>query len=346
MRDKGFPLFAVGLILTLAPGCDNLHWGGVQVELRSPPAPPSALVADEEPEDEERPPEPLALGPMIYLVERSGAEARFVPVALWEGGEYAPIPDVGETPDLLPRFPLERWEEGTEFVLMDRGMRAGTLVSDGSVEADSTWCRARPAGRGMVELRPGAEGAQVFLAVRKGDVGLEAGPSSRPLVPLPHPGQGTAANRQAAALSVARFVLPRAQIPWPPSIPDILRETRSLTLEDGGEGLAASFVFGGELSVGTVAPAGYGLFALARREGDQWQPVWTWYQTARQGKAFPRLRAAALLRDEGEPDLLLEVLGTEARWLAVAGEREGEWGLRYQDDCGVTPASGALRGWD
>lgn len=345
MRFKGFSLFAVCVILTLVPGCDNVSWGGLDVILRPPPPPPSSLLPDTELESEERPPEPLELGPLVYLVDRSGAAGRFLPVAEWRNGTYEALPDVGETPDLLPRFPLQRWEEGTEFVLMDRGMRAGTLISDGSVEADSTYCGIRPAGRGTVELRPGAEGGQVFFAVRKADV-ESGGFSPRPLAVVPHPGAGTAAVRQAGALSLARFIIPRADVPWPPAIPDILRDTRSFTLEDGGEALAASLVFGDDLSVGTPAVTGYGLFALGRRDGDQWRPFWSWYQTARQGKAFPRLRAAGLLREEGEPELILEVFGTEERWLAILGEREGEWGLRYQDACGVSPATGALRGWD
>jgi hypothetical protein len=345
MRAKGSSLIAVCVILILVPGCDNVSWGGVDVVLRPPPPPPSAPLPDAELEPDERPLEPLELGSLVYLVDRSGASGRFVPVAIWEDGAYQPLPDVGETPDLLPRFPLQRWEEGTEFALMDRGMRAGTLVSDGSVEADTTFCQARPAGRGAVELRPGAEGGQTFLAVRKADAVISA-ISPRPLRADPHPGPGNAANRQANALSAARVLIPRAEIPWPPSIPGIFREARSFTLADGEEAISASFVFGDDLSVGSPATTGYGFLTLIRQDGDQWRPFWSWFQQAQQGKAFPRLRAAAFLQEEGEADLLLEVFGVETRWLAILGEREGEWGLRYQDECGLAPASNALRGWD
>lgn len=345
MRAKGFSLSAVLLTLAFVPGCDNVSWGGVDVILQPPPPPPSSLLPELEPEDEEIPPEPLELGPLVYLVDRAGATGRFLPVAVWQGGEYEPLPDLEETPDLLPRFPLERWEAGTEFVLLDRGMRAGTLVSDGSVDADTTYCATRPVGRGTLELRPEAEGGQVFLAVRKADV-ESSELSPRSIAMVAHPGSGDTEARRAGALSVARFIIPRAEVPWPPSIPGILQETRSFTLNDGDEAMAATWVFGGDLSVGTSAVTGYGLFALARRDGDQWQPFWSWYQTVRQGKAFPRFRAAGLLREEGEPELLLEVFGAEARWLAILGERDGVWGLRYQDECGVAPATNALRGWD
>jgi hypothetical protein len=329
-------------MLGLLAGCENVGWGGFEVQLRPPPASPSSVLALAAPAEEDPILAPIDLGPLVYLVERSGTRARIYPVARWNGGQYAPLPELGETPDLLARFPLERWEEGTEFTLLDRGGRAGTLISDGSTEWEEGFCQPRPLGQGWLELQPGFENTQVFLALRKADLGGA--------LRHPDPGsvtaQGSPANRQTAAVSFAQIVVQQGGIPWPPSIPEAVRESRAFALGSGEEGLAVSLGFGVPLSVGPGTPNGYAVLALGRREGDRWRPIWSWYQPVREGQAIARVRGAAVLGSGSESDLFLEIFGAESRWLAVLGERQGEWGFRYQDACGLSPRSAAIRSWD
>lgn len=343
MRLKGFPLFVVCVILTGAPGCDNVRWDGVSVELRSAEPPPREASLDQT--EGEHPLEPLELGPLVYLATRDGGEARLLPVAAWRGGRYEELPAAAETPDLVERFPLGRWDRGTEFVLLDAGMRAGILTSDGSVAADSTAsCRLRPAGRGRIELRPEAADRQRFLAVRRAD--LEAGllpPSLLDVGPVAE--TSPAGTLRAGALVAGRQVIAEGEIPWPPTIPEILRDQRAIPLGDDQEGMAATFVFGDEPAVGQPSPLAYSLFLLARREEDRWPAFWIWYQRAEDGKAVPRLVGSGDLRGDGVPDLLLEVFGAESRWFAVAGQRDGEWSLLYSDACGTPPRPGAARPW-
>lgn len=389
MNFKGFALLGLCVILTALPACDNVEWGGMEMEVRVPDPPPSSVVdAGEDDDDGEVSLEPLELGALLYLARSTGGgEAELVPVARWEGGAYGALPSTEDTPDLVQRFPLERWEAGTEFLLLDRGTRVGSLVTRGPTVLNGDWCLARPATSGSMELRPGATDSDHFLAVRRSDVESGAvGLAARmhgPTIP------GTRGSARADAESLGRFVIPRAEIPWPPSIPGILEDWSLGAVAAGEPALGATFVFGGDLETGSLLATGYSFFALAVQdeEGD-WTPSWLWYQPAGADKAAPRLLASGTLRgptrveraiqeaasadapvEEGTPEspetapgedapdeglqerpppsteLLLEVSGAEARWLAVLGDAGEGLHLLYQDPCAVDPASGAARRW-
>jgi hypothetical protein len=351
MRPKEAFLPALCVILTALPGCDNVQWGGVEFALEAPDPPPSALRATEsavDPEVSPAPLVPLATGPLLYLVERqgSGNEATILPLAEFSAEGFLPLPSPDETPDMVARFPLGRWEAGTELLLLDRGRRAGTLLADGTASLDEETCQPRPLGRGRLELRPEAQSGTRFLAVRKADLG-RAGLQDVPAADLrdwpAYPSQG---ELRAEALTAGRFTIQRAGVPWPPSIPDILVDQRGVSLPGGETGLAATFVFGGDMALGRVPASGYGLFVLARpAEAGAWTPIWIWHQMVRDGKAFPRVLAEGGLHPDRGPELLLEVFGEDDRWLALLGEDAEGWSLLYQDPCGDPPARGAARPW-
>lgn len=353
VRSKdAFLLLMLGSVFFLS-ACDQVRWGGVAIDVRPPEPVPTAEVEIAVAEVE-RPPEPIRSGPLAYLVERDGTGGILIPVAEWRGGTYAPLPASDETPEWVQRFPLERWEVGTEFILMDRGVRAGTFVSDGSATWHDERCLARPAGRGRLELRPEASGSQRFLAFRKEDL-VSMGAEGQG-VPGLWPGVPQGNELTSAAQTLARFVLTRANIPWPPSIPDIVKARGGVILAPGANGVAASFVFGGELEVGTGLPGGYGLFVLAAADPATqagWTPLWIWYQTMREGKAVPQLLAGGALPFRSDPesqtatpsDFILDVFGARERSFAILGYRDDTWGLLYQDACGTSPASGAARAW-
>jgi hypothetical protein len=351
MRAKAALLPLLSVMVTTLVGCDNVAWGGVDFELRPPDPPPSALLPPDDPDGEPPPPEPVLTPPLLYLVEREGAEATLLPVAAVEpDGSFSALPGADETPELVERFPLERWEAGTEFLLVDRGRRAGTLIADGSSVPHTETCLLRPAGRGAVELRPEAQGVERFLALRKADLGRPGleGIGSRAALPgSSWPAYPGPANLREHAQAVARYTLQRSGIPWPPSIPEFTRDQRALTFPDGTMGVVGAYAFGGELATGRIPVSGFGLLVVARpSETGGWVPVWLWHQEVRQGKAFPRaLAEGGLLDPGGGTELLLEVFGEEDRWFALAGERDGAWQLLYQDPCGVPAAGGAARPW-
>ena len=346
MRIKGFSLLTLCVILTALPGCDNVEWGGLEMELRAPEPPPSALVdAEVEGESEERPPEPVELGPLVYMAEREGPRARLIPIAEWREGAYHPLPDEADTPDLVERFPLDRWDQGTEFVLLQRGYRAGTLIADGTAVRYEDICHVRPAGAGRIELSPDATDATRFLALRKADIDSGLLPRhalrSEALAPrIPE------AQLREGALSVGRYLIPRAEIPWPPSIPDILDSQLQIGPVRGTPGLATTFVFGTDAAVGRAMQSAYAFFALAVDDAESWAPVWLWFQMGGDAKAVPRALAAGPVIVEDAPEIILELFGPESRGFAILGVRgENDWELLYRDDCAPAPVTGAARAW-
>lgn len=337
MYSKGFrPILALVMIIAIG-GCDNVEWAGVDVELRPPPA----RTPEPAPETEapgEPAIEPIELGTILHLVERSGpSEASVLPLAEFGPPGYRALPGPDEAPDLVRRLPLGRWDPGTEFALFSQGARVGTLTLTGAAPADSTGCLVRPRAMGTLELLPEAAAAERFLAFRKDDV--EALP-----FPGGYPGLGDGLRIRTGTLDVARLLIPRVQAPWPPSIPEIRRDYAPFPLGDGSTGLAASFVYSGDLEVGEAPPLAYSLFFVAAERDGAFQPVLSWYQRVREGgKAFPRFVASMDVPGVDSPDLVLETFGAEHRWFTVLGYRDGTWQVVYRDPCGLAVPPGALR---
>jgi hypothetical protein len=339
MRAKGFCPLSLLLILTVSSGCDNVEWGGTDVVLRPPPPPPGALWETGREEGEEAPLEPLELGPLVYLVDRSDDPwASIVPVAELRDGDYLPPPDPAETPDLLQRFPLERWEEGTEFVLYSQNAPVGVLRIDGTAEMTEDLCLARPVGRGVVHLRPDAGQQDRFFALRRRDLPAD------PPFGAEYPHHEMTNELLGASVNVAQNIIATVGIPWPPSVSGIRRRIDPWIDGQGRRSLAASFVFGDDLQPGEPEPTGYSLFLLSAETEQGFRPVFSWYQPADVSqKAFPGFLAAHDLEGRGEPHLFLEVFGVESRWFAVLGQTADGVQLIYQDPCGVGPAQDAFR---
>lgn len=342
MRTKGFVPLSLLVILTAPTGCDNVEWGGVEWNLRPPPPAAGADEPEAEAEEEEEQAlEPISLGALLYLVERTpGGEGHLLPVAVLEEDGYSPLPDPAETPDLVERFPLERWEPGTRFVLFDQGVRAGTLTADGTARADTTFCLTRVAGRGVLELRPEAASRTRFLGLRVSDLDRE------PSALDPHPGVVLTDALRSASLDAARVLITRLGVPWPTSIPGIRQRVGAFSDAAGQPAVAATFVFGDELALGTPASTAYSLFLVAVEGEEGWAPALSWYQRQDSGgKAFPGALAAHDVRGTGSVDFLLEVFGQDDRWLAILGADDGDAQLLYQDPCGRDPGPDALRAY-
>jgi hypothetical protein len=319
------------VIITAATGCDNVAFGGIQVEVRPPPELPGGEPETAETEGVEAPLSPVDLGPLAYLVERrEGSGAVILPIAELVGEEYRPLPDTTEVPRFLARFPLGRWDSGSEFVVFSQGVRVGTFVTDGTSGVDVSTCLTRPSGGGQIELRPEAASQRRFIALAK------TSPSVADSLAAFRSGLGVDAALRAAALNLAQRVIPEMDVLWPASIPDIRRDLQAVVLARGGPpGLAVSYVFADSLVVGPSVPSAYGLFILAESEDDGYNPLFAWYQRYDDGKAFPRFVAAHDVRGAGAPDALLEVFGESEHWLALVGLRDEEWEILYEDGCGV-----------
>ncbi len=328
------------LPLLIAPflgGCENWTWGGTEFSVQPPPPPVSTSPEEAPPEAELPSLEPITLGPLLYLVEREGSSrARIVPLAVRGAEGYSALPDPAETPDLVERFPIERWERGTEFILLHGGVRVGTFTADGSTELDESWCRPRAVGQGSLELRVFEEAPERFLALRRGDL------SEVPTGLAPHPAPQMTDEIMNASLEAARTLIPRLGIPWPPTVLGIRERVDAFGDGIGARALAASFVYDDGLVIGPAGPNAFSLFVVAREREGEWVPALSWYEQAgASGKAAAGFLGAHDLRAQGEVDLVIEVFGPGARWVAIVPESDDT--LVYRDPCGRDPAQGAIR---
>ncbi len=350
MREKGFRSLVGLVMITAAAGCDNVAFGGVQVELIPPSLPAGSQTVQRQPLAAEAALVPLELGPVLYLVERlDGSEANIVPVAELADGGYRALPDSIEVPGLLERFPLGRWDPGAEFTLFAQGVRTGTFVSDGGLDPDASTCRTRPSASGRVEVRPEVMANRWFLALGEAAPAAE-GSGGGAFLPPPADalvsGLGEDAGLRDAALNLAQRLIPDMGVLWPPAIPDTRRDLQEVVLRRGrATGLAVSYVYGDSLVVGpTRRSLAYSLFILAEAAEPQYEPVFGWHQRYDgDGKAFPRFLAVHDAHGIGAPDIVVEVFGESARWLAIVGPREGRWGVLYEDDCGIPAATAGFR---
>jgi len=337
MHAKGYRLLLLCVMITLAGGCDNVAFEGIQVELRPPPGSMSELGSEEgEAPSVESGPSPLELGPILYIVETlGGSRASILPIAELGAEGYRSLPDL---PDLVVRFPLQRLEGGEEFTLFTQGVRVGTFISDGMIEADASACLLRPRGAGRVEVRPEAASHRRFLAMRRGDVpGEDPTEAFEPVV--------EDLDFRNGSVDVARRVMQATGAFGPESISGIRRNIQPIDLGDGrGFALAATFVYEGTLVVGVAPPEAYSVFVVGEKGETRYEPIVGWYQrSGGGGKAFPRLMAAHDVRGSGVPDLILEVFGIQSRWLSILGEGASGWQLLYQDACAEVTAPESLR---
>ncbi|HET9947763.1 MAG TPA: hypothetical protein VFQ22_02440, partial [Longimicrobiales bacterium] len=83
-------------MLTALTGCDNVAWGGVEWELRAPPAPApdSAEIAATAPAP------PPVLGPVLLAGERDGERATLAVVGELRSDSIVGPPDAAAAPEL------------------------------------------------------------------------------------------------------------------------------------------------------------------------------------------------------------------------------------------------------
>ena len=352
MYAKRFARPGLVVIITALPACDNVTFGGIQLELRPPEVTGDAVAATgftpDETAAEEPTLEPVDLGQVIYVVERGdGSSATILPIAAVDPDGYEPVPDLEEIPDLIERFALGRWEAGAELPLFVHGLRIGTFVSDGTTVEDNSTCRTRPRGAGHVELAPEAAVLDRLLATE-----VSAASVREPWTPSLRFQEDE--DLRAASLNIAQRLIPTLGVLWPPSIPEARRDLQPFAPTMGNaSGFAATYVYGDRLAVGATNPRAYSLFVLAAPGESRFEPLMTWVQLAPDGKAYPRFVGTHSLRDSETPDAaqagaalpdaVLEVFGETNRWFTVLGVDDEEWSVLYVDECGQRPAGNGIR---
>ena len=322
--------FLIVGIVTIAFGCDNVSWGGMDLSLEGPPGDTVPSVAG----GSEGDPAPLPqIGPLLYAAVRQGDSAFVVPVGGLTDQGLQPLPpgDLGEA--LGDRILEDRLRPGTELTLFHQGIRAGTLVVNGPGSISSDYCSPRPETRGVLELVPGAIDAQRFLALEKPQGMQRTFGTFEPLT--------IARAHRIAIQNLAGEALNEVGAQWPGSLEDIRQDFQVFLLpEEEGPSVVASFIHQDRLGVSPAPENAYSLLVLGEAAETRWQRTFTWFRpVSEEGKGAPRFFSHLDWDGDGFDEILLEVFGSESRWWAALGREAGEWRVTFQDPCGM-PGTG------
>jgi hypothetical protein len=319
----------IAVILTVAPGCDNVTWGGIDVRLQGPPsadstapAPIPVVVTDPG-----TPVMDLPTGPILLAGARSGARATLIVVGEVRSDAVVDFPSDDDTPGYRDRFTSRLLGPGSEFILFSEGVRVGRLVADES-GVNESFCIPRPTVSGTLELVPSATNATQFLALPAGRAAQRGYEAHRPLDHTYE--QRVASNR------LAREVIPRVGAQWPPSVLEIRADMQAFQFQEAASPtIAASFLHQDQLRVGAAPDAAYSIFFLGELAGDEYQTSYVWYRPASdEGKGAPRFFDHLDLDGDGTAEVLLDVFGADSRWFAGLARRNGAWTTVFQDSCG------------
>lgn len=320
----------VAVILTVASGCDNVSWGGVEMHLVPPPPPASPLVSAESAAEEEIALPPLPRGPILLAGSRDGDQATLTVLGEVRGDGLAPLVGEAEAPGYMDHFVGSLLAPGTELILFAEGVRVGRMtVAETAV--DDRFCTPRPRVTGTVELVPGAAATTRLLALRDERAG--ALPFGAPRS-LSHD-----YDQRVASLALGTEGIRQAGVPFPSSLVDSRADIQVFRLpEDRGLSIAATFLDHDRLAVAPPRQGAWALFVLGSQEGGSYQAAYLGFRPADvQGKGAPRLFSHLDLNGDGSSELILDVFGSDSRWFATLARRSGTWVQTFQDPCG-TPA--------
>jgi len=318
-------LLAIALILTGTAGCDNVAWGGIDVQLQPPPT--AEGVAEDDTDDGVATDTVTKVpGPLLLAGERSGERADLVLVGELLAHGLSSFPD--------PRFPedatrlAEISSPGSEWILFSEGVRVGRMIADASAPAEE-YCGARVRISGVVELVPSAAGARRLLALPATDAESEP---YEPYAEHPH-----VYEQRVASLSIAGDAIPRYGATWPSGgVLDIREHIQAFQPEGMPEPwIAATFVNQDQLAVASPGQGAYGLFVVGRPAAEEFTEAFTWYRSVEaEGKGVPRYHDHLDWDDDGSSEILLDVFGASRRWFAALEARDGEWVRLFEDACG------------
>jgi len=324
-------LIAIAVILTAATGCDNVAWGGLDIEVRPPPtsnksdSSEAVAPADTLPEQTH--------GPLLLAGLRSGSRATLVVVGELAGDALAPFPDPESLQETEALRTLTRAD--SRWTLFSEGVRVGTLIVDAAT-VEQEFCSSKLSVSGMVELVPTANGVERLLALPESTGGTRA---YEPYRTLNH-----VYNQRVATLSIASEAIPRIGAAFPPNGLLAARQDIQAFEIAGSPGatIAATFMYQDELSITPPGQDAYSLFLVGTQEGELYEEAFIWYRPVESaGKGAPSYFNHLDWDNDGQAEILLDVFGSERRWFAALAERNGEWVRTYQDTCGLNQPSGS-----
>ena len=321
------------LIVTALAACDNIEWGGAEVQVVPPPQ--AAGMERIEPDSPEFLDLGLPRGTVLFHVTRGERGATVVPIAEVSGDSLRTIRrPAGVSPEAFEsKFREAVLQPGSQLTLFRRGAEVGTFA----VQAPGpiTPCGV-PTAKGIVTTVAAATDVPEFLAFRKGLAPDVRGDYSPPQI--------NGSIRRYASIVAERLVLQNG-LPRPRSWPGAQRDLQAIEILKGGDPeMAATYLSGDRLAVGPAESEGaYSVFYIGDYETRRgYQPVYSEVRSYdRTGKAAPRL--VDYLNwdgDEGQ-ELLVQVYGPTQSWYEMIRQNERkQWVKSWEGrPCGTGSAT-------
>lgn len=304
-------------------GCDNVFWGGADIEIVPPPPPLAELV---ETDDQAFGEFGLPRGPVVFHLVETEQGSQLVPVAEIAAAGLRAVrrPQEVAAAAFEQRFRETVIPVGAQFDVFRRGARVGTFVAQS--EGPVNRCGV-PTVLGNTTVVAAAVDSEDFLAFRQGLAPSARGEFSPPQV--------TGPIRTYASIVAERLIL-QAGLPRPRSWQGAQRDLEPVEIMAGGHPeMAATYLVGDDLSEGPPQPEGYSVFYLADYETQRgYMPIYSEVRDYRQtGKAAPRLIDYVDWDQDEVPELLLQVFGRDRTWYEAIGQRDGEWTRLWEGQC-------------
>jgi hypothetical protein len=303
----------------VASGCDNVAWGGVDMELVPPPGAEPGTPAAAAPLAEPPGPPSEVARPLLLAGTRDGALGTLVVV-----GELVEGSVVAATPTSIAGGATA----GSEWIVFSDGVRVGRMTAE-SVGPAEGFCASTPALSGTLELVPSGQPPERFLALPASQV--DVGHEARLVLEDVY-------DQRVASLTFAQEAIRALGAQWPEGGVLPTRQDIQAFQPAGMDTptLAASYVHRDRFAVGEPATGAYALFNMSSRQGGQYRETFRWFQAADSlGKSVPRYFGHFDWDVDGEGEVLLDVFGSDRRWHVVLEQTGDGWTRAFESPCGI-----------
>lgn len=314
-RTARWAALAPLLIVTVLSGCDNVIWGGADIQIVPPPPVQTAQIESDVRLSSEF---GLPTGPLLFhLIDLEEGGSRLVPVAELVGNS---IRELRRPAEIAPSAFEQRFRDtvvplGAQFDVFRRGARVGTFVAQREGPLDGCGI---PSVIGTTTVVAAAVGAPEYLAFRQG-----LAPSVRGEFT---PAQITGPIRTYASILAERLIL-QSGLPRPRSWAGAQRDVQPIDIVEGGHPeMAATYLVGDQLRVGEAEPDGYSVFYLADYTTQRgYMPIYSEvHDYRRSGKVAPRLVDHVAWTENG-PEVLVQLYGRNQSWYEIIAPAGEEW---------------------
>jgi hypothetical protein len=275
----------------------------------------------------------LPEGPAVFIGERlEGNRVRIRPLAEMGPDTLMALPRDVDRPGSMELFARERMSRGTAFTLFSEGSRVGTVRLD-SLATQPGLCQPIPVGFGTLEIVPDANEATRFIAVS------DSVARDRPYTPFVAPDHTL--EQRTAGVDLATSAIRSLGAAFPGSVLDMRADFQAFPLDGDPRGaFAGTFLYQDALRVGeSLTEAAYDLFIIGVQGSRGWELGYRDYRPVRQGKAAQRFFESADWDGDGESEVLVELFGTQSRWMMALERREGTWYRAFEESCAPLSAA-------